>query len=1663
MPDAFFNPRTLYRKLPVREPDTVLNNLFGFVDRPGQAIRSLLAGKPGAAARHTGQFAVDAFLGGFLKRGPIQLDRPEDKTEASQILEAWHLPAPREGTWTRFGVDAGGAFALDPLNFVSFVGPALKVGRALGVGGKLARAEAAADIIYNLTKGSGRSLLAERYADELAKLKPRGRPPGPPLPPADVVPPTPPPRLRTGGTPEILAQLRQTNPNATAADARLLKRRMEALRQRVAERIAADPNAPDMFAGHAPVQGPPPPASRPWSPRWDPRRVGEAPLGGDARGTVLTRWGDRFQPIDPLFREAAGDATPYGLRAGPHGIQGEPVLEGPGHNPYFFAPGQAIPPSSYRNPVTALPMRTRQYHINEPAVAPGATLQDPVIFLAPDDGGGPAILNATRHEQVRAALRTFGDLNEPLTIVQPVHVAEGTPIDPIALWEHARPFARAGFVHEHSTFPRPADPGLLPVPRGASAFGEHFMRRLLAEEERVTRMVAARSHMPLLHYPTPLGRLGFFHEGPRIRHWTPPRNVIRRIRAIRQDPGVYGLGEFSSTSNPWERDWLLPAVRAEALAAARTPPRKAELLGQLHPALQRFRIEDTVRKEVRRLVDIDLHLAQQERAAKEAEDFASRLRAYGRERGYPMSPEELDQKLAAFGSTPPPPPPPGLPPGPLSPPPPPPDPLQPLLDRLPRLASLRRYGDALSGTSPAVLAKLEQQIETRAIENILQTEGGMGPGFRLAVANEAQVDEAILRLQAKGIVEVPRLRLGVPFTSIGVDVPGTRNWTPWMVADKWLRYSAPGLAVRGTGKVLDRFAPKISGVGRELGHKVVNALRGVYDRTLVGGGNATLRLAAKQSQHYQREEQELGRRYLLGWALDGEGKPRFGWDETKWRTWGQVIHKYRDLERQLPVPPLLGTRQLPPGRRYAAILRRQEAMHEVELLRGQLLHRFEEELKQLFPEDQGAAALQLYREHANMTRQIQEDLMRERIWPGNAFARLSRDNLDEQGRFALDEWERLYQESKLRELSVEEQKLLRDAENELRDLVPRMTQREVLFYLPRQIKAEFRPLLRGGRKAAPFARSGVKDVFTRPQGYESMDEWADMLAGNARAAGLPGVETREEALAKLVEWDPRKLMANRLDLHARTLGRNYLRRAANLDFETAQLVDGVRKVRIRAPSSADDRWADYVAHVWEPVRPRGFWQAILGGGTVGTVQWPGINTIYKTALYAPWPSSWVRNFASAMVQFGLTGEGGGLRAMARTLMTAPLLRWLGKGRGDHQIELLLKVATGNAADTEVKLAYATLRREKIGRYSGDEVLKGLGAVIGHGGGILDIDSNAERMVELAIQAAAAQDRRNPMTFFRKWAQLGYHVTNHVENAYRVQHYVHLLQKGWAPKRAATATNRAMIDYTIQGGLDRWYRDLILFGRYGVGIVPPVAEAALRRPASVGIFAALQQASLAEDREPGLLPEYIRGGLGIRLPGKENRWLTSLGLPIEAAAEQVEGFDVIPGRDWLQGPRRKFLAGLTPPIRMPLEALTNRNFYFGDEWASYRRAPGAWKALTGQEEVPGWSNELIRSLPTSRALGTINRIVGTSEVEGPLEKLLTLGTGLRVRQIDTRRSAQRVIEKALEEAEGRGEVGRITRAYEREGHPLTPEAKNLLEIQKELDRARKRHRRLPGQQ
>jgi len=448
-----------------------------------------------------------------------------------------------------------------------------------------------------------------------------------------------------------------------------------------------------------------------------------------------------------------------------------------------------------------------------------------------------------------------------------------------------------------------------------------------------------------------------------------------------------------------------------------------------------------------------------------------------------------------------------------------------------------------------------------------------------------------------------------------------------------------------------------------------------------------------------------------------------------------------------------------------------------------------------------------------------------------------------------------------------------------------------------------------------------------------------------------------------------------------------------------------------------------------------------------------INRFYKANLTVgfmgvPNVSFHVRNTMSGLTQSLTDPDVGfkGVKALWNTFTELPFIKLFGlkptaAGRlsraltnpakyADTVADIMLKDAAGNVLYTGKQFVELAQKHNLIGALQTLDVFGRKGII-----------SNA------------AKGRGGLKAFAREWMtneKLPRAMMQSVEGNMRVNAFAELLKKGVEPAEAAARIKRMFVDYTVQSRPDRVLRDIIPFARFSTGTVPVVAAEAAKRPVFFSSVAKIPRVAQKSVGKNVLLPEYIQEQT-----------------PVPTGLTDEDGNPVVIGQlgviheelgKWLNiaqrpGPtlRKSLLGALSPGLKVPLEAMTGKDFFFGGDYGSYTRAP-AWLRLTGLATkrttksgkeyytVPGWVNAALSATPVSRQFSTVNQLM--DERKSGVTRLVNVLTGIRAASVDQRRERLKRLEELLKQYRANGDVGTMQLYYALSKND--PELKEILD-------------------
>ena len=293
--------------------------------------------------------------------------------------------------------------------------------------------------------------------------------------------------------------------------------------------------------------------------------------------------------------------------------------------------------------------------------------------------------------------------------------------------------------------------------------------------------------------------------------------------------------------------------------------------------------------------------------------------------------------------------------------------------------------------------------------------------------------------------------------------------------------------------------------------------------------------------------------------------------------------------------------------------------------------------------------------------------------------------------------------------------------------------------------------------------------------------------------------------------------------------------------------------------------------------------------------------------------------------------------------------------------------------------------------------------------------------------------------FKQIVKAGTRFANYTEDLHRFQAFNRMLEKGVNPYVAIDRMQKAFVNYNVNSTVERWLRDIVPFARFSLGSGGWAKQIA-QRPFGTGLTTLAQIQHTAQnlaETTGSFLPPQAQGGLAMPIPWKDEEgnmtFLTGLGLPQEVVVNMMGVATLQP-----MAIRKNVLGGLHPALKLPAEAVTGRNFYFGTDFGTYRRGLLGGRVGTDEivlpdgtvrKEVPGIINEWGSAMPWARQMGIVNKLVDNREQHwGKL--LLQLGTGVRMQSVNEKRELKRRLLSYLQAAEKRGQVRQLDRFFSR---------------------------------
>jgi hypothetical protein len=306
-----------------------------------------------------------------------------------------------------------------------------------------------------------------------------------------------------------------------------------------------------------------------------------------------------------------------------------------------------------------------------------------------------------------------------------------------------------------------------------------------------------------------------------------------------------------------------------------------------------------------------------------------------------------------------------------------------------------------------------------------------------------------------------------------------------------------------------------------------------------------------------------------------------------------------------------------------------------------------------------------------------------------------------------------------------------------------------------------------------------------------------------------------------------------------------------------------------------------------------------------------------------------------------------------------------------------------------------------------------------------------------------------------------------EMAMRFNAFKHNVMQGMNFEDAAKATRKYFIDYSPASRFEEIIRDVIPFFKFSREAIPTFATEVAKRPRMAQMMKWMYGSQQQDPDE--FLPQFLHDQARVKLNpfldamGMENDapvYLAGLGMVYDDLANKMSGDSLA---RWAE---KNILAQLNPMIRYPLEVISNRSFYSGEERDVFRTAPKSLVRIqedlgidmgikthktkagktyyTMSDDMKGIVNLLWRDAPTGRMFQTVDKILD-KDINSGLTALNLL-TGAKVYTIDQEKTRRRLLDRILKRlAKDRpDDVRTFVRVYATGSGKTDPKIKKLLQ-------------------
>ena len=299
----------------------------------------------------------------------------------------------------------------------------------------------------------------------------------------------------------------------------------------------------------------------------------------------------------------------------------------------------------------------------------------------------------------------------------------------------------------------------------------------------------------------------------------------------------------------------------------------------------------------------------------------------------------------------------------------------------------------------------------------------------------------------------------------------------------------------------------------------------------------------------------------------------------------------------------------------------------------------------------------------------------------------------------------------------------------------------------------------------------------------------------------------------------------------------------------------------------------------------------------------------------------------------------------------------------------------------------------------------------------------------------------------------------VEFVNRMIPFVENLRRGVDPAEAKRIVDALQVNYNPKK-FSKFEQETLLrlfpFYKWTSRMVPSLLKMLATHPGG-GVAQLMRLTNAGEDQD--FTPDYLKGSLAIPLGTDEEHgtqeYLTQLGLPIEA----LNTFHF--GQGGLKKTGLDLLGMLNPLIKAPIEQFTGRQFYSDRDLRDLDPRTGRILNNVGllddPKQVPQIVDQALLNSPVARVASTVGTL--TDPRKSLFDKLLNVGTGMRVSDVDLEKQKSIAARQAIEETlRGRPGVSTFENVYVKDPTQLTEEELLLYQLSKAMAaRSRKKEK------